>query len=95
MGKFYAYCNISGHIRFTDEQPGERQFALAVGEFSLLSGEITKTALVSEHRQELAIMYRVPGTRDGADPRTNLTAIAQYIQMLAARETPGVRAMGA
>lgn len=95
MGKFYAYCNISGHIRFSDEQPGGQQFALAVGEFSVLSMEITKTALVSEHRHELPIMYRVPGTKDDAEPRANLAAIAQYIQTLAARETPGIRALGA
>lgn len=95
MGKYYAYCNISGHIRFSEEQPGGQQFALAVGEFSNLSMEITRTAIVSMDRRELPIMYRVPGTSDGADPRANLTAIAQYIQTLASRETPGIRAMGA
>lgn len=95
MGKFYATCNIAGLIRLTDEQPGEGQFALAVGDFSVLVEEIQQTAIPHYDHAERPGRFRVPETRDAAEPRGNLDAIARYIQALAQRGTPGIRALGA
>lgn len=94
MGKYYAVCNIAGLIRLTDEQPGDGQFALAVGDFSVLVEEIHQTAVPHYETTEKPGRFRVPETLDGADPRTNLAAIAYYIQVLAKRGTVGIRALG-
>lgn len=95
MTKFYAVCNIAGLIRLTDEQPVDGQFALAVGEFSVLVEEIHTTAVPHWESTDKPSRYRVPETQDGAEPRANLEAIAHYIQALDKRGTPGIRALGA
>ncbi|XQE65800.1 hypothetical protein ACOAPY_14145 [Pseudomonas sp. P3C3] len=95
MVKFYATCNIAGLIRLTDQQPGEGQFALAVGDFSVLVEEIHQTATPHYDHADHPGRYRVPETQDAAEPRANLDAIARYIQALAQRGTPGIRALGA
>ncbi|MGK4342558.1 hypothetical protein ACSMFT_15395 [Ectopseudomonas oleovorans] len=94
MGKYYAVCNIAGLIRLTDERPGDGQFALAVGDFSVLVEEIHQTAVPHYESTEKPGRFRVPETLDDAEPRANLAAIAYYIQVLAKRGTVGIRALG-
>ena len=88
MSKFYAVCDISGGIQLIDQLPGEGQFALAVGEFDVVVDVIAETS-DGYHKPQ------VPGVVPGGDARENLGAIARYIQILAQRETPGFRALGA
>lgn len=88
MSKFYAVCDISGAIKITDEQPGEGQFALAVGEFDAVVDTIAETS-GGYH------VCQVPGVVPDGDTRENLGAIARYIQVLGKRDVPGFRALGA
>ncbi len=94
MSKVYATCTIGGLIRFTEETPGEGQFALAVGELEVVRQVIRATAAPTS-APERAIAWRVPGADDNAEARSNLGAIARYIQQLSVRDVPGFRALGA
>ena len=94
MSKVYAACTIGGLIRFTEETPGEGQFALAVGELEVVRQVIRATA-APVNAPERAIAWRVPGADDNAGDRANLGAIARYIQQLSVRDVPGFRALGA
>lgn len=95
MSKYYAVCNIAGLIQLTDKQPEDGQFALAVGDFSVLVEEIHQTAVPYYQGADKPGRFRVPETLDDAEPRANLAAIAYYIQALAKRGTVGIRALGA
>lgn len=90
MAKTYAACRIGGVIELHDRHPGEGYYTLAVGERAALYPALVETAVVRSVDSSL----RVPGTADDADPRSNLSAIARYIQQLAHRDVPGVRALG-
>lgn len=88
MSKFYALCNIQGQIVVTDEEPGEGQFALAVGAFY----EVVRVIFETSDGDGTAV---VPGVVEGAADRDNLSAIARYIQVLDKHNAPGFRALGA
>lgn len=83
MSQVYAICTIDGAIRLTEIPPADGQFGLAVGDSLVLSGVIWETATfempaVPDGRAQL----RVPGAEDAAEGRSNLQAIAAYIQRL-------------
>ncbi|MCY1313210.1 hypothetical protein D9M70_637110 [compost metagenome] len=91
VAKTYAVCRINGLIELKDRHPGDDYYALAVGEQSVLYPVLMETADVADFDTGA---LRVPETADDADPRANLGAIARYIQALARRDVPGVRALG-
>ncbi|MCY1353399.1 hypothetical protein D9M69_397390 [compost metagenome] len=91
MAKTYAVCRINGLIELNDRHPGEGYYALAVGEQSVLYPVLMETADIADAD---TVALRVPATSDDASPRANLSAIARYIQALARRDVPGVRALG-
>lgn len=94
MEKHYAICNVAGQIRLIDQAPGEGQFGLAVGEFGALVQVIHATAPIYFADSNAPGRYRVPRTRDDADPRANLEAIARYIRELSQFDAPGFRPLG-
>ena len=90
MVKTYAVCRIDGLIELHDEHPGDGYFALAVGDPIELARVIDLTA-------EYVVgprAYGVPGTKQDAEPRANLGAIARYIRDLSTHDAPGFRALG-
>ncbi|OBY87573.1 hypothetical protein A6723_006645 [Pseudomonas sp. AU11447] len=89
MVKTYAVCRIDGLIELHDEHPGDGYFALAVGD----SAELRRVIDLSAD-PVAGLAWRVPGVRAGAEPRTNLGAIARYIRDLSTHDAPGVRALG-
>lgn len=94
MDKYYAISTIDGQIRLIDQPPSEGQFGLAVGEFGALVEVIHATAPIYFIDHNAPGRYRVPDTRDDAEPRANLEAIARYIQELGQRDVPGFRPLG-
>lgn len=83
MSQVYAICTIDGVIRLTEAKPADGQFGLAVGDFAVLSDMIWDTADLQKWptEQECA-QLRVPGTAPDAEGRSNLQAIAAYLQQL-------------
>ena len=96
MGQSYAVCTPSGHITQLDELPIQRHglFVLAIGDEYLLGREIAATATWDENPSYGITRYRVPGTSYYKTGRENLTAIALYLQTLAARARPGIQTFG-
>lgn len=79
----YAICTIDGAIRLTETPPADGQFGLAVGDSVVLSEVIWETAtLETAAVQGGRAQLRVPGAGDAAEGRSNLQAIAAYIQRL-------------
>ena len=87
MTKFYAICTISGAIQIVDRAPADGEFGLAVGEFDAVIDVIAETS----GGYSKAV---VPGVVPEGDARTNVRAIARYIQVLGDRDVPGFRALG-
>lgn len=90
MAKTFAACRLDGLIDLHDQHPGDGYFALAEGDPAELMRVIDLTADYVAGRRR----WLVPGVRAGAEPRTNLDAIARYIRDLSTHDAPGVRALG-
>lgn len=86
-----AYCFVSGHIGFGACVP-EGAFGLAEGDDKTVRDIVSVNARLSRVDNETLF---VPGVPEAANPRESITAVAQFIQQLGARNQPGFRALGA
>ncbi|WP_281687598.1 hypothetical protein [Pseudomonas citronellolis] len=101
MAKTVAACRLDGVIELHDQHPGDGYFALAEGDPTELMLVIDLTAEYIDGPvwrapgyRAIGFAWRVPGIRQGAEPRVNLDAIASYIRHLSTHNAPGVRALG-
>jgi len=88
--KVFAICRIDGVVELRPQHPGDGYFALAVGDPGVVREVFRKTGVAHG-----AFGVRVPGTRNEATDRENLSNIASYIQVLDKHNAPGFRALGA